>query len=349
MNTKHVIYILSHINFPNIIRYVGLTSKGVETRFKGHWKTARSGRKLPVYNWMRKHGVENISYRVVEEVDSREELEKRERFWIAHYRGLGQADLNLTDGGEGILGYKHSEEFREARRQYMLANPVRYEITDEHRRAVGNANRERLSTPEARAEHANKVGKLRQETVSKIKQDIFNGMTDREGLEKYGVSIQTISNIRHGNSWSHVEWPIGPWRKVNTPERPRGEHATRRGLTNQDVLQIRRDARSKTYAQIAAQYGVSPAHVLNIAKGKVWGHIPFEPDFPPLKGKDPNLQRIAVRGESNVVSKLNDEMVREARRRSAEGETYSALGQEFGVSPEAISNAVRRKTWKHVE
>lgn len=349
MGTKHVIYTLFHVNSPEEIRYVGLTSKGAPERFKSHWKSARGGRRLPVYNWMRKHGEENIQYRVIEEVSSRQELVGREVFWIAHYRAQGLADLNLTDGGEGTFGYKHSDEFREKRRQYMLANPIEYEITEEHRKAVGESNRKRLSTPESRAEHANKVGKLRQETVEQIKRDIFDGMSDRTGKERYGVATQTISNIRHGNSWAHVEWPIGPRRKVDTPERPRGEQVSKSGLSERDIVHIRRVVREKTYSEVALEYGVTPSHILNIAKGRVWGHVPFEREFPPIRDKDLGLQRKAVRGESNVVSKLNEAKVKELRRRADQGETYADLGREFGVSDVTVSNAVRGKTWKHVK
>lgn len=38
--------------------------------------------------------------------------DERERFWISYYRMIGENICNLTDGGEGILGCKKSEETR---------------------------------------------------------------------------------------------------------------------------------------------------------------------------------------------------------------------------------------------
>lgn len=60
-------------------------------------------------------------------------------------------------------------------------------------------------------------------------------------------------------------------------------------------------------------------------------------------------------GSSSPTSKLTDEQVREIRRRHVPGKrgyhgdsNTSALAAEYGVSPGAIRNIVRRITWGHL-
>ena len=54
-------------------------------------------------------------------------------------------------------------------------------------------------------------------------------------------------------------------------------------------------------------------------------------------------------GRRNPASKLNDETVREIRRRLAEGGvTMRALAREYDVHPSAIRQLRDYKTWKHV-
>jgi translation elongation factor EF-1beta len=56
----------------------------------------------------------------------------------------------------------------------------------------------------------------------------------------------------------------------------------------------------------------------------------------------------ATAGEKNVKAKLNWEIVKEIRRRQAEGLKYGqikAMAIEFGVSEISIQNILRNKTW----
>ena len=59
---------------------------------------------------IRAHGVENFTCEVIEECDTREQLNEREIFWIATLNCKAPNGYNLTDGGEGTSGHSHSEE-----------------------------------------------------------------------------------------------------------------------------------------------------------------------------------------------------------------------------------------------
>jgi hypothetical protein len=55
------------------------------------------------------------------------------------------------------------------------------------------------------------------------------------------------------------------------------------------------------------------------------------------------------RGEDHYAARLTEELVREARRRSSEGESCAAIARAFGVKQAAVWDAVNRRSWAHVE
>lgn len=56
----------------------------------------------------------------------------------------------------------------------------------------------------------------------------------------------------------------------------------------------------------------------------------------------------SVFGEKSPVSKLTSEMVREARRRAAGGETHVQIAEDMPVDRSVLSRAIRKETWQHV-
>ena len=63
----------------------------------------------------KKYGIENFEKFLITWTYSEEDACEKEKFWIAHYRSLGKAEYNISDGGEfgytkGFLGKHHSEE-----------------------------------------------------------------------------------------------------------------------------------------------------------------------------------------------------------------------------------------------
>lgn len=84
--------------------YIGL-SKNIEKRFLDHkTKAFGSNRKDDVkkvlYQAIRKYGLENFSFDIIEECDE-ESLKRREIYWIAYYNTyLDKNNYNLTPGGD---------------------------------------------------------------------------------------------------------------------------------------------------------------------------------------------------------------------------------------------------------
>lgn len=110
-----IIYHVIHPKEPERVRYVGKTKAGIKTRENGHWSdTNRRRSNSRLQNWLVKYRADrgSIEFRPVIECDTPEELNAAEIREIARLRSIGQADLNITSGGDGGLGLPWSEESR---------------------------------------------------------------------------------------------------------------------------------------------------------------------------------------------------------------------------------------------
>ena len=86
--------------------YIGITSQNVERR----WNSGKGYTLCKAfYNTILKYGWDNIKHEVLFTNLSEERAKKSEIELIMHYKKL-RISYNITDGGDGMLGYRHSEE-----------------------------------------------------------------------------------------------------------------------------------------------------------------------------------------------------------------------------------------------
>lgn len=111
------LYALISTKEPDIIRYIGISKYDTpDDRLKKHLQTAKTGNdrllSLPIYKWINKNinAGHDIHYILLETGLSWDEACILEKDHISDYRALGIDLLNVTGGGEGLLGVKHSEE-----------------------------------------------------------------------------------------------------------------------------------------------------------------------------------------------------------------------------------------------
>ena len=81
--------------------YIGQTSGTLEERFKQHKKKINSEdrKTYPLYNAMRKYGVEHFFIVLLEETDN---LQEREQYWIKYFDSYHNG-YNATHGGDGCV------------------------------------------------------------------------------------------------------------------------------------------------------------------------------------------------------------------------------------------------------
>lgn len=97
-------------------RYIGLTTKTVRGRLQKHLQVARSGRKTPFYDWLRKHAQEVEAVALADHFLELSELGKAEVDYIRWFRSAGHNLLNVSEGGLGPTGVVWTDEQREAAR-----------------------------------------------------------------------------------------------------------------------------------------------------------------------------------------------------------------------------------------
>lgn len=92
-------YIYQITNDVNQKIYIGKTENSIEKRFKEHcWDASRErNEKRPLYNAMRKYGVEHFHIELIEETNNPEE---REAYWIEKKQSFKNG-YNATIGGDG--------------------------------------------------------------------------------------------------------------------------------------------------------------------------------------------------------------------------------------------------------
>ncbi len=93
------------------IRYIGKTSWKSGYRLWAHIKDVRRGSTLHVHNWMRRLSTDPTIHCLL--ITSHEDAGFYERLLIAAFKNHGARLTNLTDGGEGVIGLRHSNESRQ--------------------------------------------------------------------------------------------------------------------------------------------------------------------------------------------------------------------------------------------
>ena len=70
------------------------------------------------------NGIDNFKWKILKECRDILDLNKSEKYFIEQYKTNKFNGYNLTDGGEGIVGYKHSEETKNKIRKKLMGHSV---------------------------------------------------------------------------------------------------------------------------------------------------------------------------------------------------------------------------------
>ncbi len=94
-------------------QYVGITSKGLEWRKRRHLVEARRGLTKTVFHNSLAKNCEIAVWSALNEVSSKEEAIILEKKYILELNTLFPNGLNLTKGGDGFWGNKHTEKSKQ--------------------------------------------------------------------------------------------------------------------------------------------------------------------------------------------------------------------------------------------
>lgn len=182
-NKSMVIYLIT--NTLNGKQYVGQTQRTLLHRMKQHLKEH-----LYIDRVIRKYGIENFTFKVLEECATIDELNEQERFWIATLNTKKPNGYNLTDGGEGVPGMSHTKE---SCKKISKTMKKLCEIPSIHSRLVALAQ-ENASNPLKRARLSTKLKEIYKDPelralisclVKKAFEDPEVRRRHSEGLKRY--------------------------------------------------------------------------------------------------------------------------------------------------------------------
>jgi len=197
--------IIYKANFPNGKAYIGQTIFDLETRKIAH-KSVYPTKNNVVYRAMRKYGWDNVTWEIIDYAKTIEELNEKEKKWIAHYNtyiGLKNANgYNMTEGGGGIFGYSHSEESKllmsKNSRNTVYTEEIRLKMS---KHCIGEGN--------------NNV-KITEEKAKEIKIRLASGDRTVDIVKDLNVTTKTVQHIKLLTSWKHVLPVLNDLLKDNT-------------------------------------------------------------------------------------------------------------------------------------
>ncbi len=177
-------------NLDNGKIYIGQTIASIERRFKQHLKSAFSEDKrfkyLPLSNAIRKHGTERFKIEKIDEADNRNDLNKKERYWIkklnAQDKNIG---YNICEGGSWILpheaqlraaekrrGRKHSKEWKDniskSKKGKSLSPEHKKHLSENHRLKTTHVLIYKDGTIEVTRDSFNQLAKRLNTTASRL-------------------------------------------------------------------------------------------------------------------------------------------------------------------------------------
>ena len=152
----HPFTVYMAINKTTGASYIGATQKGTKGREYIHRYTARTGRNGAqlIYRAMRKYGDENFTFVTIKECSDWWDALESERVYIAMFKPR----YNMTDGGGGVKGHRHSDASKakmsaakKGKPSVWTKTPMPQEIR-EKLAAARRLEKGRPLSPESRAE-----------------------------------------------------------------------------------------------------------------------------------------------------------------------------------------------------
>ena len=105
--------------------YIGQTvQSNPKMRWYAHLDYARKGRKSHLYDSMRKHGIDNFDWEVIDQGSSIEKLNELEAKWLAHYRILGEVYNNREAGGNKLHSAESIKKMQQVHKLRHASNIV---------------------------------------------------------------------------------------------------------------------------------------------------------------------------------------------------------------------------------
>jgi len=147
--------------------YIGQTINSLESRIKNHIKESKKENVIrPFLKAIKKYGIENFSFEIIDHANNLDELNEKEIIWISEFNSILPNGYNITGGGQGKKlkttdefkktiseGLKKSEKWQKILQSEEYQNKIKNnfiafnkgkKFTKEHKDKIWEGNKERI-------------------------------------------------------------------------------------------------------------------------------------------------------------------------------------------------------------
>jgi group I intron endonuclease len=217
-------------NLLNNKSYIGQTTRSLEKRISDHYAASKNTKYRYFTNAIKKYGITNFSWQLLEECSTKEDLDLAEIKWIEHFNTLNEDfGYNLKTGGS--YG-KHSDITKKIisdgkikEKNPMYAKPSwnkGKKLSEEHKKNLSEAHKgqnpwnkgkkgtyhTKPQTEETKSAISKKNSgenngqtKLTWEIVKEIRSLHKQGLLQKDLAKKFNISNANISNIINNKLW----------------------------------------------------------------------------------------------------------------------------------------------------
>ena len=272
-------------NVVNSKKYVGQSIRGWETRGKEHSRDSRNGSDYPLHRAMRKYGEENFTLELIESVETLEEANLREDFWIVKLDTQNpELGYNLKSGGWNGL---HSESTKE--------------------KMSISAKQNYIDHPELRAEKGNHWrGVPLSEERKQYLSEIHTGMKyPPRSEESKRRTSESLKKARKNNPWQTG---------ASTPEHLQSLHEGLRVARDNTTPEDKEILSSKLREANKAQFSTEESHKKHSDVMKTWS-----------ASRTPEQKAESARKrKETLASKTPEEVEKDRKKYLASMEIYNA-------------------------
>lgn len=320
------------INKSNNKVYIGQTIQNLKKRIQGHVSTANwgGGEKRNSYfmRALRKYGRDGFIWSVIDFADTKEELDTKEVFWIKQYNSNNpDRGYNMTSGGEGTVGFKHSEATKELLRKQKLGKRKSVKDIERLRVRMQGTNNPRAS--------------LTYDEVIKVKSLLTKGVNTHDISRLLGISRDSVSRIKLGKAYTNVEYP-----GFTIDKSKRSVH---RYFTDEQVIEIVKLllAQKLTYDEIAELFSATKKSIADIAIRKTYTNVKLPVA---IEKEFNNYKRVKVKGAKPIKKKLSDTDVLAIYNSYVyDGDSVSSIANTFGVGKTTVIRILSGEAYTHVK
>lgn len=211
-------YIYKITNNINNKIYIGKTSNP-KRRWYHHCYIAKQPvnkyKKYPIHHAIYKYKESNFKFEIIDQTESKEEIFQKEIQYILNLRNQNFKLYNITNGGEGVGGYIHSNETRQkiSRSNKGKLSGNKHPMFGKGNTILGinnpfygkkHSDDTKNKMSKKRTGSKNPRAKLDEKIVKDIKNNI-NNLSAKELADLYQIKTITIYKILDGTIWTNIK------------------------------------------------------------------------------------------------------------------------------------------------